>query len=74
MTIKEVIEDHSLDKRLYVRRSEGDVYAGICPKCKNAGGLMLDPNSNTYNCRACGTRGDAYKLDRLIRKYGINKV
>ena len=74
MKIKHVIDDHQLDKQLYARRSEGDSVAAICPKCRTAGALELDPHNNTYRCHACRVSGDAQKLDQLIRRYGIEGV
>ena len=73
--IDELIDDHSLRERgMYVRESNGDSYAAICPKCKTAGALQLDPHKNTYRCRTCGVAGSIDKLDRLIRHFGVSEI
>jgi len=74
MKMKDVIEDHQLDKQMHARRSEGDSVAAICPKCKTAGALELSPHTNRYKCHSCKVEGDAQKLDQLIRRYGVGKV
>ena len=71
MNIREVIEDHALAKRLYLRQAGGDQYWGICPWCGMAGALMLDPVHNHARCtqRKCVARKymTAQELDYRLR-------
>ena len=69
MKIKQLIDDHGLDARMYDQQ-----YAwGTCPVCFSGGKLMIDTDADTYQCHACKSSGNAAKLDALLRKVRPDK-
>jgi len=71
MKIRDVVAGHSLDVR-----NSGQHYSwGTCPVCMGAGALMIDLVNDTFMCKAkgCGAKGDASRLDGLVRKVRSDK-
>lgn len=64
MKIKDLIADHNLDVRFY----DQEYGWGVCPACMQPGTLKIDVKRNVFECHSCHERGDAYKLDALVRK------
>ena len=67
MTVREIIEDHSLAGRLSLRQAGGDEYWGFCPWCRMAGALMLNPRNNTARCtnKKCALHGHTMTVKEL---------
>jgi hypothetical protein len=66
--IREIMNDHSLAERFYLRQAGDDTYTGFCPWCRSAQ-LGVDPRENRFKCYNpnCRAEGDWRKLDKVIR-------
>jgi hypothetical protein len=73
VTFKEIIDDHSLSARLYLRQAGGDEYWGFCPWCGQAAALSLNPRTNVGTCtnQKCSLHGYRFtpeQLDGMLRR------
>ena len=50
MRMTELIADHSLKARLYLRQCGADQFWGKCPWCKGMAKLMIDPQKEQAWC------------------------